>query len=85
LLAQLGAMGQVSRLAAQLQGHRVLLLVEIEVARHIPMQQRPVVTISVYSQVWRVIWRWKTRQWRSVQSIMGATDKVRGGRDVFIN
>jgi hypothetical protein len=29
--------------------------------------------------VWRVICRWKTRQWRSVQSIMGATDRRRDG------
>jgi hypothetical protein len=26
-----------------------------------------------------VICRWKTRQWRSVQSIMGATDRRRDG------
>ncbi|GAB3472084.1 hypothetical protein GCM10027321_44680 [Massilia terrae] len=24
-----------------------------------------------------MIWRWNTRQWRSVQSIMGATDSLR--------
>src|SRR5437899_5995083 len=35
----------------------------------------PVVSISVYSRVRRVIRRWNTRQCRSVQSIMGATEK----------
>jgi hypothetical protein len=35
----------------------------------------PVVSISVYRSARRVISRWKTRQCRSVQSIMGATEK----------
>ena len=34
------------------------------------------VTISVYSRAWRVISRWNTRQCRSVQSIMGATENL---------
>src|SRR5438105_11478205 len=33
----------------------------------------PVVSISVYNSARRVISRWNTRQCRSVQSIMGAT------------
>ena len=41
LLAQLRAMRQVVRLAAaQLQGNRMLVLAEVEVARHVAMQQR---------------------------------------------
>jgi len=35
----------------------------------------PVVNISVYSRLRRVIRRWNTRQCRSVQSIIGATEK----------
>jgi hypothetical protein len=31
----------------------------------------------VYNQVWRVISRWNLRQWRSVQSIIGATLSLR--------
>src|ERR1700761_8441176 len=37
----------------------------------------PDVSISVYRRPRRVIRRWKTRQCRSVQSIMGATEKRR--------
>ena len=42
LLAQLGGTGQIGRFApTQLQGHRVFFRVEIKVARHIAMDQRP--------------------------------------------
>jgi hypothetical protein len=39
-----------------------------------PCSSAPVVTISVYRSVRRVSRRWKYRQCRSVQSIIGATD-----------
>jgi len=40
-----------------------------------------VVTISVYSRAWRDSCRWKYRQCRSVQSIIGATQKRQGEGD----
>jgi rhodanese-related sulfurtransferase len=77
--------GQIGRLAAaELQRHRVLARVEVEVPRQVAMRSAPVtssapvVTISVYSRVRRVIRRWKKRQWRSVQSSIGATHRRQG-------
>jgi hypothetical protein len=40
-----------------------------------PCSTAPVVTISVYSRTRRETWRRKNRQCRSVQSIIGATER----------
>src|SRR5690606_40450365 len=46
-----------------------------------PCSSAPVVTISVYSRACCDSSRKKYRQWRSVQSIIGATEKRRGKED----
>jgi len=64
-----------------LQGQRVLGGVVAQETLGVVVQQGTGVTISVYSRVFLESRRRKNRQWRSVQSIIGATLKRREGSE----
>jgi hypothetical protein len=58
--------------AAELQRDRMLLRIEVEMARHVAVQERRRGHHLGIQARARETWRRKNRQWRSVQSIMGA-------------
>ncbi len=75
-LAEPGRRGELGRLAAaELERDRMLALVEVEMARHVAVQQRAGRHHLGVKPGLRLSRRWKKRQCRSVHSIIGATQR----------